>query len=155
MSKKLNDQKFKIANQLHCQFGHASPEKLKNLIKVSHVNDQELLDIIYLVDQKCQVYLKYEKPRLIPVVSFSLSQDFNDVVAADLKSINGILILHMIDDATRFSAASVVKSKKKEEVVNAFIKPWIAIFVAPGTILSGNGAEFSNDLFHMLGEHLI
>ena len=61
----------------------------------------------------------------------------------------------MIDDAARFSAASVVKSKKKEEVVNAFIKHWIAIFVAPGTILLDNGAEFSNDLFHMLGDHLI
>ena len=47
---------------------------------------------------------------------------FNDVVAADLKSINGILILHMIDYATRFSAASVVKSKKREEIVGAFIK---------------------------------
>ena len=43
------------------------------LIKASHVNDQELLDIIDLVDQKCQLYLKYEKPKLIPVVSFSLS----------------------------------------------------------------------------------
>ena len=58
----------------------------------------------------------------------------------------------MIDHATRFSAASVVKSKKKEEVVDAFIKHWIAIFGAPGTILSDNGGEFSNDLFHMLGE---
>ena len=58
----------------------------------------------------------------------------------------------MIDHATRFSAASVVKSKKKEEVVDAFIKHWIAIFGAPGMILSDNGGEFSNDLFHMLGE---
>ena len=85
-----------------------------------------------------------------PVVSFSLLKDFNDVVAADLNSTNGILILHMIDHATRFSAASVVKSKKKEEVVDAFIKDWIAIFGAPSTIFSDNGGEFSNDLFHVL-----
>ena len=98
---------------MHCQFGHASPEKLKKLIKASNVNDQELLHIIDLVDQKCQVCLKYKKPKLRPVVSFSLSKDFNDVVGADLKSVNEILILHMIDHASRFSAASVVKSKKK------------------------------------------
>ena len=113
LSKKSNDQKFKIANKLHCQFGHASPEKLKKLIKASNVNDQEPLDIINLVDQKCQVCLKYKKTKSRPVVSFSLSNDFNNVVGADLKLINGILILHMIDHATRFSAASVVKSKKK------------------------------------------
>ena len=86
-----------------------------------------------------------------PVVSFSPSKDFNDVVGADLKSINGILILHMIGQATRFSAASVVKSKKKD-VIDAFIKHWITILGAPGKILSDNGGEFSNDLFHMLGE---
>ena len=55
LSKKLNDQKFNIANKLHCQFDHASPEKLKKLIKASIVNDQELLDIADLVDQKTQI----------------------------------------------------------------------------------------------------
>ena len=30
----------------------------------------------------------------MPVVGLSLSKDFNDVVVADLKSVNGILILH-------------------------------------------------------------
>ena len=39
--------------------------------------------------------------KLRQAVSFSLSKDFN-VVAADLKSINCILILHMIDHATRY-----------------------------------------------------
>ena len=104
---------------MHCQFGHASPEKLKKLIKAFDVNDQELLDIIDLVDQKCQVCLKYKKPKLTPVVSFSLSKDFNDVVAADLKSINGILILHVIHHASRFSAASVVKSRKKKLLMHS------------------------------------
>ena len=102
MSKKFNDLEFKIANKLHFQFGHAGPEKLKELIKASNVNDQEQLDIIDLVDQKFQVYLKYKKLKLRPVVRFSLSKDFNDVVATDLESINGILILHVIDHATRF-----------------------------------------------------
>ena len=58
----------------------------------------------------------------------------------------------IVDHATRFSAALVVKSKKKEEAVDAFIKHWIAVFGAPGMMLSDNGGEFSNDLFHVLGE---
>ena len=72
LPRKSSDQKFKIANKLYCQFGHASPEKLKKLIKASNINDQKLLDIIDLVDQKCQVCLKYKKPKLETVVSFSL-----------------------------------------------------------------------------------
>ena len=61
LSKKSNDPKLTIANKLHCQFGHASPEKLKKLTKASDINDQELLDIIDLVDQLWQVCLKYKK----------------------------------------------------------------------------------------------
>ena len=57
--------------------------------------------------------MKYKKTKLRPSVGFSLSKDFNDVVAVDLKPTNGIHILHIIDYTTRFSAAAVVKSKKK------------------------------------------
>ena len=40
----------------------------------------------------------------------------------------------MIDNATRFSAASVVKSKKKE--VELVIKHWIAISGTPDKIMN-------------------
>ena len=137
---------------MHRQFGHSTSEKLKKLIKSSNIDDRELLEIIDTIDNKCQVCMKYKKTKLRPSVGFSLSKDFNDVVAVDLKPTNGIHILHIIDHATRFSAAAVVKSKRKEEIVDAFIKHWIAIFGAPGKILSDNGGEFNNDLFHELGE---
>ena len=125
---------MKLANKLHCQLGHTSPENLKKLIKASNINDQELLDIIDLVDQNCQVCLKYEKSKLRPAVHFLLSKGF-DVVAADLKSINRIQILHMIDNAR---GTAVVKSQKREEIVDAFIKQWTATFGDPDTILSDN-----------------
>ena len=137
---------------MHRQFGHSTSEKLKKLIKSSNIDDRELLEIIDTIDNKCQVCMKYKKTKLRPSVGFSLSKDFNDVVAVDLKPTNGIHILHIIDHATRFSAAAVVKSKRKEEIVDAFIKHWIAIFGAPGKILSDNGGEFNNDLFRELGE---
>ena len=57
-----------------------------------------------------------------PVVRFSLSKDFNDVAVADLKSGNGILILHIIDHTTRFSAATVVKLTKTEVTDHAATK---------------------------------
>ena len=119
---------------MHRQFGHSTSEKLKKLTKSSNIDDKELLEIIDTIDNKCQVCMKYKKAKLRPYVGFSLSKDFNDVVAVDLKPTNGIHILHIIDHATRFNAAAVVKSKK-EGIVNAFIKHWIANFGAPGKIL--------------------
>ena len=40
----------------------------------------------------------------------------------------------------------MVKSKKKENIVEAIIKTWIAIFGVPRVILSDNGGEFNNEL---------
>ena len=62
-----------------------------------------------------------------PSIGFSLSKDFDDAGAVDLKPTNGIHILHIIDHATPFSLAAVVKSKKKEEIVDTFIKHWIPV----------------------------
>ena len=152
LSEKSHNDKVKIANKLHSQFGHATAEKLKKLLKSANISDKELLDIIDVVDKECKVCLKYKKPKLRPVVGFSLSKDFNDVIAADLKTISGNIILHMIDHATRFSAATVMKSKKKEEITEGFIKHWISIFGAPDTILSDNGGEFNNETLQDLGE---
>ena len=90
-------------------------QKLKKVLKSSNADDRELLEIIVTIDNKYQVCMKYKKIKLRPSVGFLLSKDLNDVVAMDLKSTNSIHILHIIDDATRFSAAGVVKSKKKKK----------------------------------------
>ena len=60
---------------------------------------------------------KIQESSLKPVAGFSLLKDFNDVIAMDLKEINGHKILHIIDQATRYSVATIVKSKQKEEIV--------------------------------------
>ena len=63
----------------------------------------------------------------------------------DLKHINGITFLHIIDNAIRFSAAAVVKSKGQEKIVDIFIKHWIATFGASaGMIISDNGSNVIN-----------
>ena len=60
------------------------------------------------------------KAHLKPVVvGFSLSKDFRDVISMDLKEINGHKILGIIDLATCFCAAIIVKTKHKEEKVKA------------------------------------
>ena len=47
-----------------------------------------------------------------------------------------IYSLNLIDHAARYSATAVVKSKKKENIAEAIIRNWIAIFGAPRIILS-------------------
>ena len=121
IASKSKEEKLKIAKKLHYQFGHASAQKLQKLVKSSSIKDVELLHLFDKIEKKkCEICIKYKKPSLKPAVGFSLSKEFNDVISMDLKHINGTTFLHIIDNATRFSAAAVVKSKRQEEIVDIF-----------------------------------
>ena len=124
------------------------------MLKSTNIWDQELNKEIDTVERFCDICLKYKKPKLRPTAGFSLSKDFNDVVAVDLKEIDKTFILHLIDHGTRYSTAAVVKSKKKEDIAEAIIKNWTAIFGSPRVILSDNGGEFNNELICEVYEQL-
>ena len=85
-----------------------------------------------------------------------MANDFNDVLAMDLKFITisnkQHIILHMIDIFTRYSAASVIRSKDKEVIVDAILRHWISVFGKPATIYSDNGGEFNNKLLRDVAE---
>ena len=43
ISSESQDESFKVARKLHCQFGQASTSKLQNLMKAFSIKDEELL----------------------------------------------------------------------------------------------------------------
>ena len=59
----------------------------------------------------------------------------------------------MIDHATRYCASSVIRSRRKEVIVDEIFKMWIKIFGGPKKILVDNG-EFDNQGFHDFCENL-
>ena len=61
-------------------------------------------------------------------------------------------ILHVIDHATRFSDAAVIRSKRKEVIINQLFRIWISMFGTPGKFLSDNGGEFANQEFFYFAE---
>ena len=82
--------------------------------------------------------LKYKKAPLKPVVGLPLSKHFNNVISMDLKEINDHKILYMVDHTTWFISAAVVKSKHKEEIVQATFQHWIVLIGPPNQTLSDN-----------------
>ena len=79
-----------------------------------------MLNLLDIIEKNCDICIKYKKPSLKPAVRISLSKEFNGVASMNAQHINGIKFLHIIDNATRFSAAAVVKSKHQEEIVDIF-----------------------------------
>ena len=152
-----NTDKKVVAKKLHTQFGHPKAKRLNELIDNSAMEDTtELKQEIEDLSEKCDICKRYRKSRPKPVVTFPLASVFNETVAMDLKIYknNAIYFLHLIDHATRFSQAVVIRSKKAETIAKNFMMSWVAVFGCPEKVLSDNGGEFANSTFVDLCENL-
>ena len=65
----------------------------------------------------------------------------------DLKQCEGGWILHLIDHVSRYSAAALIKSKRKEVIIEHIFKIWISVSGPPSSYFSDNGGEFNNEEF--------
>ena len=64
-------------------------------------------------------------------------------------------ILHLIDEATRYSAACLINTKHQDEkTMSRIYSMWIAYFGCPGKLLSDNGGEFNKDSYREINEEL-
>ena len=142
----------KIALKLHRQFAHPASEKLQKLLKESGRNDAELLNAVQRVTDTCTTCLRFRKPRARPVVAMPLATSFNEVLAVDIKTFQGVYILVMVDLATRYCKAMVVENKTASTIVSALFTSWITSFGAPQQFLSDNGGEFNNEEVRALGD---
>ena len=146
----------KKALKLHRQFSHASKEKLKKLLRDGGCQNREFMKCIDQVCDDCDICLKFRKPPLRPVVGLPLAHDFNEVVCMDLKELENtkLWMLHLIDAATRYSGASLIKTKRAEVIINNVFQHWIRYFGSPTKFLSDNGGEFANEQYCEMNEKL-
>ena len=73
--------------------------------------------MIETVEADCVIRRQYKRPMPKPIVTFSLAKEFNESVAMDIKYHSSKLVLHLIDYATRFSAAGIVHSKNRDVII--------------------------------------
>ena len=65
----------------------------------------------------CEVCLRCKKPKSRPIVALPTSTKFNETVSLDLKQVNSITFLHMIDTFSRYRAAEVISNKKPDTII--------------------------------------
>ena len=148
------EEKKRIAVKLHKQFCLATGKRLKQLQLSARIRDKEMINIIENVSDNCTICQRYKRALPKPIVSMPLAKIFYEHIAMDLKDIGSKKIIHLIDHATRFSAATVIPSKKRGVIIDAVLKIWVSIFGSPKKILSDNGGEFKNDDFAEMAEKL-
>lgn len=140
--------------KLHRQFGHAAYEKLGSLLKDAGVSSKATFDLLKTVVKDCKICQKFKRAPPKPAVCLPLANEFNEVVAMDLHELGPSLwYLHFIDLFTRYSAATLITSKRASVIVQKFLQIWISVHGSPKSILSDNGREFNNEEMRDLAEN--
>ena len=147
-------EKQKILLKLHKQFGHASVDRLQKLLTCSGNNDEECTTILKDIVKNCETCIRYGKPKPKPAVGLPMASTYNETVALDLHELEpGVWYLHAIDHFTRFSAGSVITTKKPKEIMKHFIHCWISVHGPPRKLFTDNGGEFNNEEMRDMAEN--
>ena len=141
----IKNKKAKLI-KLHKQFGHASSNNLKSLIKNAGYLNDEISNLTDEVSLNCDICKQYKKVSPGPVVRLPRATDFNQSVAMDLHYTDkNLWYFHMIDKFSRYSNAVIIKSKQPAVIIQNFIQNWISLFGSPMKIFSDNGGEFASE----------
>ena len=143
---------YKVGIKLHKQFGHPTAGKLIKLLHNAGVHNKKLESELNKISDSCEICLKFRKPIPRPVVALPIADKFNDLVAMDLKSYDGVYFLVLVDHATRYCASVVISNKKPCTIVQGLFLMWISLFGPPSKFFFDNGGEFNNAEMRQLAD---
>ena len=58
-----------------------------------------------------------------------MASSFNETIAMDLKSYNGVYFLVLVDLATRYCTATMIRNKMPATVIKGIFHSLVAIFI--------------------------
>lgn len=136
--------------RLHRRFGHPSVKRLQHLLdQAGHVPDSEIMLRVKEMCEHCQKHS--DAPHRF---RFKLQDDidFNHTVYVDIAMFGKDYALHMVDEATGFGAAKLLRkapgSHTAKQVVNAFKSAWIDTYIGPPDfVVYDYGTNFNSENF--------
>ena len=139
--------------RLHQHFMHPSASKLYNLLRRGYPRyiDTETQKILKEISNECKTCNIYDTRRMHFQVRDKENIRFNQTLLMDIMYLEDQKnrshpVLHIIDEATHFQAATFLKKCDVQTVWIAFLKIWASIYVGfPESLLVDQGSVFVAD----------
>ena len=152
-------------HKLHRGFSHPASDKLLILLKLarpSHVNS-ETRKTLEKIKEACDTCQRFGPTPVRFKVSLPTEDDikFGEELSIDLMWLDGKAVLHIVDTATRFSAASFLDSSGQdygqsvEGIWLSFIEIWCAMYTCyPNRLRMDQGSAFTSDRWRELASNV-
>ena len=140
-------------SRLHRRFGHPSVDRFHRLLEKSgHEIEKYAIEKLTKFCRSCQMQGK--SPGRF---KFKLPEDldFNHTIYVDIFHLNGKPVLHVIDEATAFSAARFIRDLSTKTVWEALRFCWIDTYLGPpDLIVHDAGTNFTSQEFRQSASSL-
>ena len=137
--KKLKSDDESVVNhalrKLHVRWFHCTAARMRNMLQAIGVSDKTL-KLIDNVVSTCRICRLWKRPSPKPYTSAHLSTTFNEIVQVDILFYQESMILHMIDETTRWTAASILNSRSAHDICSTLTNSWFRLFGPPTCIVS-------------------
>jgi len=134
--------------KLHRNFFHPSATKLFEILKKANPTETktETLKVLKNISKACATCQSLEnKPMHFQVSLPDTNIVFNQELALDLMFIDRKAILHVVDLATHYSAATFLKGQSVDHVWIAFLTCWVTIYPGfPNNMKTDQGSIFTS-----------
>ena len=135
--------------QLHRRFGHPSVRKLTDVLqRAGHDTNSSILEKITKRCHQCQIHNKAPSRFKFRLRDTDPAFDFNAEIIVDIMYLDGHPVLHVVDAATSFQAARLVKDMSARHVWEALKMCWIDVYQGPPErIVTDAGKNFTSTEF--------
>jgi len=142
--------------KLHRSFGHPSVSALHKILRRARPDEsaEDVKDAIKHLTERCDTCAEIGKrPKRFRLTVGAEESKFNSIVAADVMYINQRPVLHVVDEATHFAAATFLRKVSSKDVWKALMKCWIHVYLGPPDYLKlDQGSNFTSKEFKSFAE---
>ena len=125
--------------RLHIRFWHAASAKLIEILRAAGA-PQGALKLVKEIVDTCRICRMWAGPSPKSLTTVRLAHDFNQVVQWDILFHRKLMVSHLLDEAIRWTAGSLLKGKTAEDLIAAIMTHWIRHF-GPMKVLVADGEK--------------
>ena len=152
------DGKLERLHVVHRRLGHPPNETLVRMLQLGGASEDMVELAKHLECPTCKLAQPPRRP--FPARADSRAVSFGLSLHVDLKYVSdfkgGIYVaISMVDEATTFHAAKLLRNRTPEHTARKFLSGWVAIHGTPRQIVLDQGGEFESDFVATLEQHAI
>jgi hypothetical protein len=139
--------------KLHIRWWHCSATRMRTILAQAGMPEKVLACIKDVCDT-CRICRSWTRPSSKAMSHLTQAAGFNERVQLDLLFIDTYILVHLCDEATRFSMAEVIKTKEPCDILSGIKKAWVRVFGVPQIFISDSEGALGSEEASIWAERL-